>query len=243
MAARFLPSVSGKGNDRRAFTQRQTIAPGVEGTADGGRERLQSVKTRKHQFTERVITACQNALSPAITNHLPGVADGVAAGSAGIRDDRDRPAGTDGIENHPRLDLWLIVDRAGGLEAMTARLLHRLAKICLTKRHAARGRAQNQRQIPLGFPAGLLPCLAGGQQQQGSSAIEPGNLSRVEVGRRQGHRQINFRGTLRPLAADIEQRHGTESGASRPKTLRVGFPTESQSRNDSGTGDDHPGRR
>ena len=69
---------------------------------------------------------------------------------------------------------------------MPARRLHRLAEIGLAERHAARGRAQHQRQIVGGFPAGLLPGFVGGQQQHRAGAVKPGKLARAQAGRRQG---------------------------------------------------------
>ena len=45
------------------------------------------------------------------------------------------------------------------------------------------------------------------------------------------------------LAADIEQRDGTERRASGSKTFRVGLPANPQGRNDSRAGDDHSRRR
>ena len=43
-----------------------------------------------------------NALGLTATNQFPGMAEGVAAGGAGVRDDGDWPAETEGGENHPR---------------------------------------------------------------------------------------------------------------------------------------------
>ena len=57
------------------------------------------------------------------------MADGIAAGGAGVRHDRDRPIGTEGVQHHSRLDLGLIVNGPGGLMAMAARFLQCLTKI------------------------------------------------------------------------------------------------------------------
>ena len=57
-----------QGEHRRAFTQRQTVSPGIERTAKSGRERPQRGEAREHKFIERVITASQDALRLAATN-------------------------------------------------------------------------------------------------------------------------------------------------------------------------------
>ncbi len=170
------------------------------------------------------------------------MADGIASGGAGVGDDRDGAAETQGVQNHSRLDLGLVVDGARGLPAMSARCSHRLAKIGFSEFHAARCRAQHERQILRRLPACLLPCLMRRQQQHRPGPVQAGNLARAEGIWRQRGRQIDLRRHLCPLAADIEKRHRPERGAARAKSAGVWLPPDAQGCDNARSGDDHPWR-
>src|ERR1019366_3423301 len=226
-------------DNRRAFAQRQTIAPSVERTANGRRERLQRIEAGENQFTERVIAASHHAFGLTAANQIKCVADGVAAGSAGARDDGGRPAATERVENHPRLNLRLILNGTGGLAAMPLRLLHRLPVIRFAEGHAAGGRAKNERQLFGGLPAGLLPRFVRGQQEHFSGAIQPGELTAVELRRRKISWQVHFRRDFYTLAADIKQRHRSKRPSSGAETFRVQRPAQTERRDNARAGNDH----
>jgi len=225
-----------------AFTERKPVASGVKRPTDGGRERLQRVEAREHHFAQGIIAAGECALALAGTNQVPRLADGVAAGGAGVRNDRDGAGEIERVENHPCLDLRLVINGAGGLAALAMRGLQRLAEISFSERHAARRRAQDQGQVLRGFPAGLAPCFIRGEQEHLAGAVKPGNLPVVQTRRRQRGRQIHFGGDLHALAADIEKSYGPECAVAGAKTLGVRFPADAQSRNHTRSGNDHPRR-
>ena len=58
-------------DDRRAFAERQTVAPRIEGAADRGRERLQGIEAGKNHFTQRIIAAGEHALGLAGSESNP----------------------------------------------------------------------------------------------------------------------------------------------------------------------------
>ncbi len=88
---------------------------------------------------------------------------------------------------------------------MLARQLHRLPIICLAKRHAARCRAQHERQILPRLPFSLTPGLARRPQQERRGTIQFGTLTRSQSRRGKGLRQIHLGGGFYPLTADIEK--------------------------------------
>jgi len=61
------------------------------------------------------------------------------------------------------------------LLAMPQRLLQTPGEITFSEQHAARRRAQNERQIFGGFPAGLLPRFQRSQHEHHAGAVKPGN--------------------------------------------------------------------
>ena len=122
-AAPARPVQSFQRQDCRAFTQRQSIAPGIERAASRGRKNLQRIEAGKNQFTHGVIPTCQRAFSLAVTDQFPRLADGVAAGRAGVGDNGDGAVETERVGNQTRLDLWLVKNRARGLPAVVKGLL------------------------------------------------------------------------------------------------------------------------
>ena len=225
-----------------ALAQGQSIPPGIEGPAECRRERLQRIEARKNHLSQSVITAGHNALGLGRTYQVTRMTYGISARGAGVGDDGGWPAETEGIENHSRLNLRLIMNGPGGLLVMLLWLLHRLAEIILPELHAAGRRAQNQWQIFSGFPPGLLPCFQRGQHEHGPGTVNPGQGTRTEPCWRKDCRQVNLRCCFYPLTADIELRDRPERHLSGTEAPGIYFPTDAQGCDNARTCDDHARR-
>ena len=103
-------------------------------------------------MAESIVAAGQHALRVAAAQQLPGVANGVAAGSAGIGDDRDGSVKAKSIRQIQPLPLRLIVHDSSCLPAIRVRGRYRLPVIILPQAHAAAGCAEYDRQILGGLP-------------------------------------------------------------------------------------------
>ena len=135
------------------------------------------------------------------------------------------------------------MDGAGELTAMAVRHLRCLSVIGLSQLHAPGRCAQHKRQRIRAVPAGFMPGLARRQQQQHPRPVQARDLAGSETGRLQRRRQINLRRHLRPLAADIEQRHRPERRAARAESGGVRHPPDAERRHNASAGDDNTGDR
>ncbi len=190
-------------------------------------------------MAQGVITAGESAFSLAGAKQFPRMANRVGAGSAGIGDQRDRAAKTEGISEIKRLSLCLIMSDARCLVFVKTRLRGGLAKIAFPKAHSATGRAKNDREILGRSPLGLMPCFVCGEEQHFCGAI--GALQMPSTKQCVGHfRQGGFCGRLHALARNIKQGDRAESRFAETKTFRIFFPADAERRDDSRTGDNHP---
>ena len=82
-----------------------------------------------------------------------------------------------------------------------------------------------------------------GEQQHGAGPVQPSHLARRQARGRQRRWQGHFGGGPDPLPADIEERHGTECGATGAKALRILPPADAQRAHDTGAGNNDPGWR
>ncbi len=133
------------------------------------------------------------------------MADGVRAGGASVRNDASWAAETQRIGERPSLGLCLVVQRAGGLMAMAARLLDRAAEIGFAEGHAPGGCAENQRQVVGRLPTTLTPGFVRRQEQHGPGPIQPRSLARRQARGRQPLRQRYLGGSSHPLSANVEE--------------------------------------
>jgi hypothetical protein len=227
----------------RAFAEGEPIAMSVEGAALRRRERLERIKAREDELTEGIVTACKNALSVAAPKQIPGMANRVGAGGAGVSDDRDRTAETKGVRQIEALPLGLIMQDPGGLISMRERFLDCLPIKGFAEAHAAAGSAEHHGQMVGRRPAGLLPGLVGRHQQQFGGAVHAPKIPRFQVGHGQRVGQVRLSSRLDSLTRNIEKSDRSKRHAPGPKPCRVGFPAKPQSSNDARTGDDDAGWR
>ena len=74
-----------------------------------------------------------------------------------------------------------------------------------------------------------------------AGAVQPADLARRQARGRQRRGQLHFGGRSDPLAADIEERHRTERGATGAKAFRVLPPADAQRAHDARAGNDDAG--
>lgn len=221
-----------------AFAKGKAIAMRIEWAALRGRKGLKRIKAGKNHLAESVIAAGEHAARVAAPEEVAGVANGVCAGSAGVRDDGDWAGESEGVKNVRGLTLSLIMLDAGCLAPMVSRGVDGLAIVGFAQAHAAAGRSENERQIFGWFPAGLPPGFVSGENEQSRGAVHAADLTRRKACGGERVRQFGLRGHFHALTGDVKKRHGTDGIFAEAKTFRVVFPTDSQSGYDARAGND-----